>query len=147
MHVLAQPLFAPRHLAGKNIGQLTVAACSALAAGIHTWVVPEHYEEYTLFGVFFAVVAIAQVGWAVAVVGAPSPWLFSAGIALSAGVLAVWLLSRTAGLPVGPEPWAAEPAALLDVVAGAAELGIIVVAGLGQRPAVRVANRSRPAAR
>lgn len=147
MHVLAQPLFAPRHLAGENVGQLTLAALSALAAGIHAWVVPEHYEEYTLFGVFFAVVAVAQVGWALAVVRAPSPLLVTAGVALSAGLLVLWLLSRTVGLPIGPEPWEAEPAALLDAVAGVAELGIIVVAGVGQRPAVGVATRARPASR
>lgn len=54
------------------------------------------------------------------------------------GLLALWALSRTAGLPLGPQAWEAEPAELLDVVAGVAELGIIVVAAMslrGQRPA------------
>jgi hypothetical protein len=51
-----------------------------------------------------------------------------AGIALSAGVLALWAMSRTAGVPIGPEAWDAEPAELLDLAAGAAELGIILVA-------------------
>lgn len=147
MHVLAQPLFAPRRLAGKNLGQLTLSTLSAAAAGIHAWVVPEHYEEYTLFGAFFAVVAAGQAAWAVAVLRPPSPLLRKAGVALSGGLLALWVLSRTAGLPVGAHPWEAEPVTMLDLAAGAAELGIIAVAGLGQaRPAVRIANRPRPEA-
>jgi hypothetical protein len=51
-----------------------------------------------------------------------------AGFALSAGLLALWALSRTAGLPIGPEAWEAEPAELLDVAAGVAEFGIILLA-------------------
>ena len=42
MHVLAQPLFAPRYLAGKKVGQLTLATLSAVAAGVRAWVGPEH---------------------------------------------------------------------------------------------------------
>ena len=130
MHVFAQPLFAPRHLAGVTVGQLTLAGLSVVAAGIHAWVVPEHYEEDVLFGVFFAAVAAAQAGWAAAVISRPTRLLHGAGIALSAGLLALWALSRTAGVPIGPEPWEAEPAGLLDVAAGAAELAIVVVAAV-----------------
>lgn len=137
MHVFSQPLFAPRLLAGVTVGRLTLAGLSAVAAGIHAWVAPEHYEEYTLFGVFFAVLGFAQAGWAAAVLRRPTRLLYIAGIALSSGLLALWALSRSAGLPIGPEVWEAEPAGLLDVVAGVAELGVIVVAamGLGRRPA------------
>jgi hypothetical protein len=129
MHTLTQPLFAPRQLAGKNVAQVTVAGLSAVAAGVHAWVVPEHLEEYPLFGVFFVVIAVGQAGWAAAVLRRPTARLRGAGIALSAALLALWGLSRTAGVPVGPEPWEAEPAALMDVVAGLAELGVIVLAG------------------
>ena len=137
MHVLSQPLLAPRPLAGRTVGQLTVASLSVLAGGIHAWVVPEHYQEYWLFGLFFAVIAFLQGAWAAAVVRRPTHLLQSAGAILSAGLLALWALSRTAGVPIGPEPWHTEPAELLDVVAGVAELGIIVVVltSLGRRRA------------
>ena len=128
MHVFSQPLFAPRLLAGATVGQVIAAGLSAVAGGIHAWVVPEHYEEYALFGVFFAVIGFAQFAWAAAVLRRPTRFLHVAGIALGAGLLALWALSRTAGVPIGPEAWEAEPAELLDVVAGAAELGIIGVA-------------------
>ena len=135
MHVLSQPLFAPRPLTGRTVGQLTVAGLSIVAALIHAWVVPEHYEEYWLFGLFFAVVGFAQGVWAAAMVRRPTRLVQLAGVALSAGLLALWALSRTAGVPVGPEPWHTEPAELLDVLAGAAELGIIVLVAmsLGRR--------------
>lgn len=143
MHVFAQPLFAPRLLAGVTVGQLTLAGLSVVAAGIHAWVVPEHYEEDALLGVFFAVVGVAQAGWAAAVISRPTRRLHGAGIALSAGSLALWALSRTAGLPIGPEPWDAEPAGLLDVAAGAAEFAIVVVAAmsLGRGAFVRRGER------
>ena len=118
MHVLSQPLFAPRLVAGATVSQLTVASLSAVAAGIHAWVVPEHYEEYALFGLFFAALGFAQAGWAAAVLRRPTRRVAFGGVALSAGLLVLWALSRTAGLPIGPEAWEAEPAGLLDVVGG-----------------------------
>ena len=127
MQVLSQPLFAPRLLAGVTVGQLSVASLSALAAAIHAWVVPEHFEEYALFGVFFGMIGFAQGTWAVAVLRRPTRRVHISGIALSAGLLVLWASSRTVGLPIGPEAWETEPAELLDVVAGLAELGIIVV--------------------
>ena len=133
MHVFSQPLIAPRPLAGVTVGQLTLAGLSAVTAGIHAWVVPEHYQEYALFGVFFAVTGFAQALWAAEILRRPSRLLHGAGIALSTGLLALWALSRTAGIPIGPEAWDAEPAELLDVAAGVAELGIIVVAAMSLR--------------
>ena len=144
MHVFSEPLFAPRLLAGVTVGQLALAGLSAVAAGIHAWVVPEHYEEYALFGVFFAVIGLAQAGWAVAVLRRPTRLLHIAGIALSAGVLALWALSRTAGVPIGPEAWETEPAESLEVVAGVAELGVIVVATLSLRRQPPASSSSVP---
>lgn len=141
MQIFAQPFFAPRPLAGKTVAQLTLASFSGVAAGIHGWVVPGHIEEYPLFGAFFAVVAISQAGWALAVLRRPSPRLGSAGIALSAGLIGVWALSRTVGLPIGPEPWEVEQATLIDVAAGLAELGIILVAGFAASGARRGRRR------
>lgn len=137
MHVFSQTLFAPRPLAGVTVGQLSLASLSAVAAGIHAWVVPEHYEEYALFGAFFAAIGFAQGAWAAALLRRPTRGVHLAGVALSAGLLALWALSRTAGLPIGPEVWEAEPAQLPDAAAGVAELAIIVVAtlSLGRRPA------------
>ena len=133
MHVFSQPVLAPRLLAGVTLGQLTLASLSAVAAGIHAWVAPDHYEEYALFGLFFGALGFAQAVWGAAVLRRPTRLLNVAGIVLSAGLLALWALSRTAGVPIGPEAWEAEPAGLLDVAAGIAELGVIVVATMAVR--------------
>src|SRR5215204_3734622 len=49
------------------------------------------------------------------------------GLVVNAAVVAIWIVSRTAGLPIGPEPGTAEPAAFLDVLSTILEIGIVVV--------------------
>jgi len=65
------------------------------------------------------------VAWAVGVLLSPSPRLVGTGIVGNAGVAAAWALSRTAGLPVGPDAWTPEPVTILDGAATAFELGIV----------------------
>ena len=43
------------------------------------------------------------------------------------GVAAVWLLSRTAGLPLGPDPWTPESVGVADSIATALE--VLLAAG------------------
>lgn len=104
------------------------AAGSVLAALIHYAVVPEHLDEWWAYGVFFSAVGMFQLIWAVlAHTGDERPVLLS-GLAVNLGVLALWAVSRTSGLPFGPEPGEAEAVGVLDVLSGAAEL--VLVAGI-----------------
>ncbi|MDO9458027.1 hypothetical protein [Nocardioides sp.] len=84
---------------------LAVVATAA-AAGIHAAVAPPHLREQTVAGLFFLVTAAAQLAWAAAAAGRPTPTLLRAGVVLNLGLVALWLLTRTAGLPFGllPEP-------------------------------------------
>jgi hypothetical protein len=81
------------------------AACASLGAGlIHLAVVSEHVSEWWLYGLFFLVVGVVQIGWAVQAMEShplPVPRLFAAANA----VIGLWFVSRTTGLPVGPEAW------------------------------------------
>ena len=84
----------------------------------------------------------------------PSRRLLAAGAAGNAGVIAGWALSRTAGLPVGPEPWTPEPATLLDGAATAFELGVVAGSLIllmwnarERRPSTRAALRPSPPSR
>ena len=106
-----------------------LAALSWLAALIHAAAIPEHWEEYRPYAVCFAVLAVLQAFWAAAFFRAPSRGLLLVVIVLSAGVIAVWIASRTIGLPVGPEPWTPEPAGAPDVAATVTEL-VLAAAGL-----------------
>ncbi len=72
---------------------------SASAAAVHAAVGPEHFRERLVFGLFFATAAIAQVAWSWAVVLRPSRRLIAAGALGNAAVLALWLVTRTVGLP------------------------------------------------
>src|SRR6266571_4438604 len=95
----------------------TLPACSAGAAAIHAAVIGEHVRESWLFGVFFVFVSALQAGWAVAFIVRPSRRLLRAAILGNALLLAVWLVSRTLGVPLGPDPGIAEPIGLLDALA------------------------------
>jgi hypothetical protein len=104
-----------------------LAALSWVAAIIHAVVVPEHWHEYRPYAVCFAVLAAAQAGWSIAVFRDPTPRLLRAGAVLCAGVVAVWAVSRTVGMPVGPEAGSPEPVGAVDVAATFAELAIVGV--------------------
>src|SRR5689334_2264194 len=51
-------------LSRRKVVVLGAALLSAGAASVHLAVAKDHFEEYTLFGVFFVLAAIAQLVWA-----------------------------------------------------------------------------------
>jgi hypothetical protein len=108
-----------------------LAVLSLGAAAIHFAVAPEHFAEYAPFGLLFTIVAWFQAITAAALVYTSRPGRLVAGVAaaVNLGTVLVWALSRTAGLPVGDEPWTPEPVGTADVVAGVLEIAL--VAGLG----------------
>jgi len=121
-----------------------LAALSIGAAAIHFAVVFEHFAEYTLYGVFFVVISWAQVIWPAVLLWRPSRLWLWLGIAGNAIVIAVYVASRTVGLPFGPDLHNAESVGALDVVSCVLELGVIVVcAALLWRPSIA----DRPVAR
>lgn len=111
------------------------ASSAAGAALIHFAVAPEHFGEWWGFGVFFVVCGQVQFGWAILVRRRSTGPMFALGIVGSLLVVAVWVLSRTAGLPFGPEPGVSEAVSLPDVASVLLEVvtaGACVVA-LGGR--------------
>jgi hypothetical protein len=122
----------------------SLAALSVGAAAIHFAVVFEHFAEYALYGVFFLVISWAQVIWPAVLLWRPSRlwlWLGAAGNAI---VIAVYVLSRTSGLPFGPDLHNPESVGALDVVSCVLEFGVIAgCAALLWRPSLA----DRPAAR
>ena len=141
-------------LAGKDVrtGTATVrpyllgglAALSVGAAAIHFAVVFEHFAEYALYGVFFLVISWAQVIWPAVLLWRPSRLWLGLGIAGNAIVIAVYVASRTVGLPFGPDLHHAESVGALDVVSCVLEFGLIIgCAALLWRPSLA----DRPVAR
>ena len=105
---------------------IALSALSLGSAAIHFAVLGEHFAEYAVFGIFFATVAWLQAIWAVAVVARPSGRLLAAGALGNLVVAALWLLSRTAGLPIGPEPGEPEVTSFLDLTSTIFEVLIVV---------------------
>lgn len=104
------------------------AACASLGAGlIHLAVVSEHVSEWWLYGVFFIVLGVVQMAWAVQAMAGdplPVPRLFAA---MNTAVIGIWLVTRTTGLPVGPEPWEVEAVGTADLLCSALEAAAVVL--------------------
>lgn len=82
---------------------LVIAALGS--AAIHFGFAPMHLEANKVHGAFFLAVAWLQLGWALAVARKPSTLTYRLGILLNAGVIGVWLVSRTVGIDGVVEPW------------------------------------------
>ena len=135
-----------------------MAALSAGAAAIHFAVMFEHFSEYSLYGVFFLVLAWAQLVWPVVLISLPfltwaparaRPARFPAGwsrsglrplaarrvavwlwlgIVGNAGVLVIYFSSRSIGLPFGPDTKTVEAWGGLDLVCAIEEILLVVIA-------------------
>lgn len=114
-----------------------IASAAAGAAAIHFAVTAEHFEEWWLFGLFFGGSAVAQLAWAVVVVASRSRLLIWLGVAGNAAIVVLWVVTRTVGTLVGPEPDTPEPVSVADSVATAFEV-VIVVAGTWLGRSVRM---------
>jgi hypothetical protein len=105
---------------------LLAAALSVGAAAVHAVVCPEHFHEGLLYGQFFAVAAGAQLTWAVLVIFRPRRWLPVAGLVGNLAILALWAITRTVGIPFGPEAGEIEAVGVLDAIATALEVALLI---------------------
>lgn len=107
------------------------AALSFGVALIHGSVMVQHFREWWLFGLFFALACPLQLAWCFAAWRWPdNRRLLAAGAIANLLVACVWLVSRTTGLPFGPERLQAEAIGFKDVIATWDELllaGIIAM--------------------
>lgn len=117
----------------QTLGDALVAPAAALSLGsavIHLLVMPAHAAAFPPFGLAFLGVAAFQARWALAYRRYRSRAMLWSALAINAGVVAVWVWSRTSGLPVGPTPNVAEPPGAADIAATAFELGLCLIVAL-----------------
>ena len=106
------------------------AVFSLLAAGIHLWAMPEHFEEWWGYGAFFLASAVAQGSYAAALLSRPGRPLLLLGVGGNLSIVALYLVTRTVGIPFfGPHAWEVEGVGVADLFATAAELGLVVALG------------------
>lgn len=110
------------------------------AAAIHFAVIGEHFAEFVPYGVLFAGLAWFQVGWGTAYLLRPEQRLALVAMTVNVGAMAVWLVSRTAGLPIGPAPGEIEPVGDLDLLATTFELALVGLLALRFPSTSRRAN-------
>jgi hypothetical protein len=101
------------------------AMLSLAAAGIHFAVISDHLEEDVLFGLLFFAFGWFQLIWAQVYLIWPRRQIALLAIAINLGGVLVWIMSRTVGLPFGPEAWVPEQLGFPDLLASSYELGII----------------------
>lgn len=117
-----------------------LAALSAGAGIVHAAVAVNHVgtgasEEVA----FFSVAAAAQLLWAGGILVSGARWWLVGGALGNTALLAVWAVSRTAGLPLGAHAGGPMAAGLPDGVC--AVLQVLLVAGA----ALMLTQRHRPA--
>src|SRR6476660_1684172 len=121
----ARPAGGERTVPTQRVVLGGLAMLSVLAAVIHFAVAGGHFQEYWLFGVFMLGVAWLQLGWAATALFRPTRLLVSSGAVLNAAVIVVYILTRTVGDIVGPDPGDVEPAGFGDLLCTVAEAAIV----------------------
>jgi hypothetical protein len=86
----------------RRLVLLASAVLMAVAAAIHLDVIPAHVHEWLLAAEFFAVLAVGQGLLAVLLVRRPQPITLLVAIWSCVGVIALYVWSRTSGLPFAP---------------------------------------------
>ena len=105
-------------------------ALSLVAALVHLWVMPEHFEEWWGYGTFFLISALAQVLYVPLLLRWPNQTVLLLGIGGNLAIVLLYLLTRTVGIPLfGPEAGEVEGVGFVDVCATTSELGIVVALG------------------
>lgn len=109
-----------------GLPMVLAAALSVGAAAVHAVVCPEHFHEGLLYGEFFAVAASSQLAWASLVIFRPRRELLVAGLAGNLAILALWAITRTVGIPFGPEAGEIEAVGVLDAIASVLEVALVI---------------------
>ncbi|MBI2757772.1 MAG: hypothetical protein HYX49_03755 [Chloroflexi bacterium] len=101
---------------------------SATAGIIHAYYMPEHFEMWVGYGVFFLAVTICQVLLALVLLAVRpvSPVVLWAGIIGNVAIIVMWIVARTSGLPYGPMIGEVEEIGVLDLSSKIAEFGVIL---------------------
>ena len=109
----------------------------ALSGLIHLAITAEHSLHAPAHGLFFAVLGVAQLGWAVAYWLVPSRWLRWSGLALTGGMIVLYALTRGFTAPFQDSPEEVEPIGLLSKALEAMAVVCLMIAEGGVRASPR----------
>jgi hypothetical protein len=125
---MSVPAARPVRVSARIDDALFVAiGLSWAAAFVHVAASAWHLHEYGPYAGAFALLAAIQFAWGGLAYRRPSRPLLVGGALLNLGTVAVWLASRTTGLPIGPERWQPEQWGLPDIAASADEVALVLL--------------------
>ena len=155
---LEQPTPPPGHLVVSGTC-LVAALISAGVGAVHLSVAAEHQRHWWAYGAFFLAIGVFQVGFAAVLLRRPTWPVALTGIVVNVGIVLVYVLSRTVGLPITPPEGSAEdgtghagpdahiggigprePVGVLDLTATAGELILVALLVTLLTPRLRTAT-------
>jgi hypothetical protein len=105
---------------------ITMALASIVAAGVHFAFAPVHFGEDWQHGWFFLFMAWFQLAWAGLIIFRPRRWVLAAGVVANLGIVVLWAVTRTSGLPFGPGSGQVEAVGVPDVLCTVLESVIVL---------------------
>ncbi len=121
-----------------------VAAVAAIGAVIHVGAAVDHWAEYHLYTVVFALIAVLQTVWAVLILRGGSDRILVAGCVVQLGTVILWAVSRTVGVPLAPTAWVPEEVGAPDLMETLGELTtVLAVASVLLAGRFEIARRAR----
>lgn len=121
-----------------------VALAGVGAAAVHVVVMPEHFEEAVSYGMFFAFAATAQLLYSAWLLVRPSRALLAVGAVGNLAIVALWLVTRLIGVPLGPGAGTTEEIGGLDLLATGFELTVVIGAIVLIRRRLPIARALHP---
>ena len=107
---------------------LLVAGLAFMDGLIHIGAAVDHFGEFPLYTLVFAVLAAVQIAWAAMIFWRPSRRVLLFGCALNVGVIGLWVASRTIGVPIAPRAWVPEAVGVADLIETVGEIVTVVAA-------------------
>jgi hypothetical protein len=115
-----------------------VAWLSITAGLIHAVATVDHFGHWWAYGVFFMALTYGQVLWGVALLrGRAADRALLVGALANGAIVAVWLFSRTVGVPIGPDGGGVETVGTMDVSVTLVQLVLIAYVAAIVRPSLR----------
>jgi hypothetical protein len=100
---------------------LLTAVLLFIDALIHIGAAVDHYGEFALYTAAFLGLAAGQMTLAALLLRRPDSRVLRWGCAFELTIVALWVASRTVGVPIAPKPWVPEQAGVADVIETAGE--------------------------
>lgn len=103
-----------------------VAALAFVGALIHLGAAVDHWEEYHLYTLVFSCLAALQACWALLILRGASRRVLVLGCVMQIGIVALWAVSRTVGVPLAPTAWTPEEIGVADLTETIGELATVL---------------------